>query len=83
MTVFRAIDPRGVIVATRNFNSAEDAHRWFAEAVAGRYQLGWRMEVCDDGQWAGFDDTGGFTAPLSRRRVPSRANGPVSPEPGR
>ncbi len=71
MTVFRAIDPHGVIVATRDFDNAEDAHRWFAETVAGRCQLGWRMEVCDDGQFAGFDDTGGFTAPLSRRRVSS------------
>jgi hypothetical protein len=26
------------------------------------------MEVNDDGQWAFFDDTGGFTAPMSRHR---------------
>ncbi|OBK19332.1 hypothetical protein [Mycobacterium asiaticum] len=69
MTVFRAIDPHGQVVATRDFDSAEAAHRWFAESIVGRYQHGWRMEVDDDGQWAGFDDTGGFTAPLSRRRV--------------
>jgi hypothetical protein len=25
------------------------------------------MEVNDDGQWAFFDDTEGFTAPVSRR----------------
>lgn len=69
MTVFRAIDPQGQVVASRSFDNAEDAHRWFADFIAGRYQVGWRMQVDDDGQWAGFDDTGGFTAPLSRRRV--------------
>jgi hypothetical protein len=69
MTVFRALDPHGEVVASRDFDGAEDAHRWFAEVIAGRYQAGWRMEVDDDGQWASFDDTGGFTAPLSRRRV--------------
>lgn len=70
MTVFRAIDPRGNVVATSNFDTAEAAHRWFADSVVGRYASGWRMQVDDDGQWANFDDTGGFTAPLSRRRVP-------------
>jgi hypothetical protein len=33
-------------------------------------ELGWRMEVNDDGQWAFFDDTGGFTAPASRPEKP-------------
>ncbi|WP_246398054.1 hypothetical protein [Mycobacterium vicinigordonae] len=70
MTVFRAIDPRGAVVASREFETAEAAHRWFARVIAGRYALGWRMEVDDDGHWASFDDTGGFTAPLSRRPVP-------------
>lgn len=74
MTVFRTIDPHGAIIATRDFDCAEAAHRWFAELIAGRYQLGWRMEVEDDGRWAGFDDTGGFTAPLSRRPKPSRVS---------
>jgi hypothetical protein len=33
----------------------------------GDPELGWRMEVDDDGQWACFDDTEGFTTPVSRR----------------
>lgn len=70
MTVFRAIDPHGEIVATRDFDSAEAAHRWFVTSIANGSELGWRMEVEDDGQWACFDDTGGFTAPMSRRPPP-------------
>jgi hypothetical protein len=57
--------PHGEIIATKNFASAEDAHAWFMN-VAGSSELGWRMEVDDDGEWAFFDDTGGFTAPASR-----------------
>ena len=41
-----------------------------ANSIADNYKMGWRMEVSDDGQWAHFDDTGGFTAPMSRRRSP-------------
>lgn len=53
-------------MACSDFDTAEAAHRWFADVIEGRYAPGWRMEVDDDGYWAGFDDTGGFTAPLSR-----------------
>lgn len=66
MAAFRVIDPHGTVVATRNFASAEAAHAWFLDLVAGRSELGWRMEVDDDGRWAFFDDTQGFTAPVSR-----------------
>ena len=66
MAKFRLIDPRGQIVATKNFNSAESAHAWFADSI-GSAELGWRMEVDDAGRWAFFDDTEGFTAPASRR----------------
>ena len=65
MAKFRVIDPRGGVVATRDFESAAAAYPWFL-AVAGSSELGWRMEVEDEGRWAFFDDTGGFTAPSSR-----------------
>jgi hypothetical protein len=67
MAKFRIVDPRGETVATKDFDSAEAAHAWFTDARAGRAELGWRMEVDDDGHWASFDDTEGFTAPASRR----------------
>ena len=66
MAEFRIVDPRGQIVAAKNFNSAEAAHRWFLDSVAKNPELGWRMEVDDEGKWAFFDDTGGFTTPASR-----------------
>jgi hypothetical protein len=68
MVEFRLIDPRGVTVATKGFDSAEAAHTWFVNSTADNSELGWRLEVNDDGKWAFFDDTGGFTAPASRRR---------------
>lgn len=67
MPRFRVIGPHGAIVATKNFASAEEAHAWFMKSVARNSELGWRMEVDDEGEWAFFDDTGGFTAPASRR----------------
>ncbi len=67
MATFRAIDPHGEIVAAKNFDSAEAAHAWFMDTIADSSELGWRMEVDDGGSWAHFDDTGGFTAPASRR----------------
>ncbi|MGO8771672.1 hypothetical protein [Mycobacterium sp.] len=66
MVQFRVIDPHGHVVAAKNFFSAEAAYGWFVDAMAGNAELGWRMEVEDHGQWAFFDDTEGFTAPVSR-----------------
>lgn len=68
MARFRVIGPHGEIIATKTFGSAEEAHAWFMHSVARSPELGWRMEVDDDGEWAFFDDTGGFTAPASRPR---------------
>ena len=68
MPDFRAIDPHGAVIATKSFPNAEVAHAWFTGIIADTSELGWRMEVNDDGQWANFDDTGGFTAPASRHR---------------
>jgi hypothetical protein len=66
MAEFRVIDPHGKIVATKNFANAEAAHAWFVDSVGDNSELGWRMEVDDEGKWAFFDDTAGFTAPGSR-----------------
>jgi hypothetical protein len=77
MAKFRLIDPHGEIVANKDIDSAEAAHRWFANSV-GSTELGWRMEVDDDGQWAFFDDTEGFTAVASRRQA--SANRPPASE---
>jgi|GraSoiStandDraft_30_1057271.scaffolds.fasta_scaffold1154510_1 hypothetical protein len=65
MAKFRIVDPHGGIVATKSFDSAEAAYAWFTASI-GSSELGWRMEVDDDGEWAFFDDTEGFTAPVSR-----------------
>jgi hypothetical protein len=68
MVTFRVINPRGGVVATSAFHTAEAAYPWFIGLIAGSAELGWRMEVDDEGQWAYFDDTEGFTAPSSQRR---------------
>ena len=72
MAEFRVIDPHGKIVATKNFANAEAAHAWFVESIGDKSELGWRMEVDDEGKWALFDDTAGFTAPVSRRSARHR-----------
>jgi hypothetical protein len=59
MVAFRVVDPHGKVVATRHLDSAEGAHAWFADSIDST-ELGWRIEVNDDGQWAHFDDTGGI-----------------------
>ncbi|GLE50702.1 hypothetical protein [Mycobacterium montefiorense] len=66
MPDFRAINPDGKVIASMNFSSAEAAYSWFIALTGDSSELGWRMEVSDDGNWAHFDDTGGFTAPASR-----------------
>ncbi|MBV8787997.1 MAG: hypothetical protein JOZ00_15070 [Mycobacterium sp.] len=68
MVEFRVVDPHGHVVATKKFAGAEAAHAWFVGFMVGKSELGWRMEVNDEGQWAFFDDTEGFTAPGSHRR---------------
>ena len=66
MVAFRVIDPHGKVVASRDIDSAEGAHAWFAASIADSTELGWRMEIDDDGRWAFFDDTGGI--PLRPRQ---------------
>lgn len=75
MATFRIVDPHGQIVATKNFDRAEDAHAWFTDAIDSS-ELGWRMEVDDDGHWAFFDDTEGFTAVASLRPTVARRRNP-------
>jgi hypothetical protein len=72
MAEFRVIDPHGKIVATKDFATAEAAHAWFDHAIANNSELGWRLEVNDEGTWAFFDDTEGFTAPISHHPARNR-----------
>lgn len=53
------MNPQGEVVATKDIDTAADAHAWFVDSVADNSQLGWRMEVNDDGDWSFFDDTEG------------------------
>ena len=75
MAKFRIVDPHGGVVAAKNFDSAEAAHAWFTASIRSS-ELGWRMEVDDDGQWAFFDDTAGFTAPVSSHHPAPAARPP-------
>lgn len=79
MPQFRAIDPHGHVVASKDFASAEAAYAWFVDAMGGNSELGWRMEVEDDGRWAFFDDTQGFTAPVSHPPRRPRLARPAPP----
>lgn len=76
MARFRIVDPHGEIVATKSFENAEGAHAWFTDYIAHATELGWRMEVDDDGRWAFFDDTEGFTAVASRRPTSAPPSNP-------
>ncbi|MBY3985824.1 hypothetical protein HQO84_02515 [Rhodococcus fascians] len=59
MANYRVIDPHGSIVATKDITSAEDAHAWFKDSRADNEELGWRLEVEHDGDWAFFSDSEG------------------------
>lgn len=59
MAEYRVINPHGDVVATKEIESAEDAHAWFVDSGADNSELGWRMEVNSDGEWSFFDDTEG------------------------
>jgi hypothetical protein len=62
MANYRVLNPKGEVVATKDIKSAEDAHAWFVDNKADNTELGWRMEVEDDGNWSFFDDTEGSRA---------------------
>ena len=59
MSIYRVIDPRGDVVATRDIESADDAHAWFVDRAAQNDRLGWRMEVQDGTEWRFFDSSDG------------------------
>lgn len=62
MATYRVIDPQGDVVDTKDIESAQDAHAWFVDARADNSELGWRMEVAQDGEWHFFDDTEGSSS---------------------
>lgn len=59
MANYRVIDPHGTVVATKDISSSEDAHAWFKDSRADNEELGWRLEVEHDGDWAFFSDSEG------------------------
>ncbi|MGG7104975.1 hypothetical protein [Rhodococcus sp. 24CO] len=62
MATYRVINPEGEVTATRDIESADDAHAWFMDARADNTELGWRIEVHHDGEWSFFDDTEGASS---------------------
>jgi len=59
MANYRVLNPHGEVVATKDIESADDAHAWFVDQKADNSELGWRMEVEANGEWRFFDDTEG------------------------
>ncbi|ORV96226.1 hypothetical protein [Mycobacterium kyorinense] len=59
MSTYRVINPHGEVVATKDIESADDAHAWFVDQNTDKGELGWRMEVNIDGDWRFFDQTDG------------------------
>jgi hypothetical protein len=59
MATYRVIDPKGDVVETKDIDSADDAHAWFVDKAANNDELGWRMEVNEDGDWRFFDNADG------------------------
>ncbi len=59
MAEYRVLDPTGDVVATKDIDSADDAHAWFVDQKADNSELGWRLEVNHDGDWAFISDSEG------------------------
>ena len=59
MAVYRVINPQGEVVEEKDIESADKAHAWLVDQKADDDELGWRLEVNDDGQWRFFDQTDG------------------------
>ncbi|MGO8770450.1 MAG: hypothetical protein ACLQIK_12230 [Mycobacterium sp.] len=53
------LNPKGDVVATEDIESADKAPAWFADDQVEGNELGWRMEVEQDGEWHFFDDSEG------------------------
>jgi hypothetical protein len=45
MAAYRVLNPNREVVATKDVESADDAHAWFVDNKADNSELGWRMEV--------------------------------------
>lgn len=58
MAEYRVINPTGDTVGTKDFDAADDAYSWFKE-TQDNTELGWRLEVNHDGDWAFVDDSEG------------------------
>lgn len=59
MATYRVLNPKGEVVATKDIESADDAHAWFVDNKADNSELGWRMEVESADGWHFFDDSEG------------------------
>ncbi|MBY6364175.1 hypothetical protein [Rhodococcoides corynebacterioides] len=59
MANYRVLDPTGSVVATKEIADSTDAHSWFKESKSDDAELGWRLEVEHDGEWAFFSDSEG------------------------
>ena len=59
MANYRVIDPHGTVVETKDIPNSEDAYDWFKDSRADNEELGWRLEVEHDGEWAFFSDSEG------------------------
>lgn len=59
MATYRVLNPKEEVVATKDIASAEDAHAWFADNQVEGAELGWRLEVEQDGEWHFFDQSEG------------------------
>lgn len=59
MATYRVLNPKGDVVATKDIESTDKAHAWFADEAVEGTELGWRMEVEHDGEWHFFDSSEG------------------------
>lgn len=57
MATYRVITPDGDVAQTAQIESADEAHAWFVDVCHGGTELGWRMEVDEDGEWAFFENS--------------------------
>ncbi|SIS22068.1 hypothetical protein [Williamsia sterculiae] len=75
MAEYRVLNPTGDVVDQKDFDNADDAYAWFRDTKAANDDLGWRIEVNQDGSWAFFDDSEGGSVSGGGGAVPG---GPTS-----
>ncbi|MBJ8338034.1 hypothetical protein JGU71_03960 [Antrihabitans sp. YC3-6] len=59
MAKYRVLNPSEEVIDTKEFTSSQDAYEWFSNIEVPSNELGYRMEVDHDGEWAMFDQTDG------------------------